>query len=63
MESSVVYVLDVGDFRIDVGGLVGVGVLVWPVGIWLVLESVGLVGALAVDVPKRVVGVWWELFY
>ena len=56
LESSVVFVLDVGEVRIDVGGLVGVGDLVWPVGILLVLESVGLVGALAVDVPKRVVG-------
>jgi len=55
-ESSVVYVLDVGEVRIDVGGLVGVGVFFWTVGILLVLESVGLVGALAVDVPKRVVG-------
>ena len=40
----------------DVGGLVRVGVFFWTVGILLVLESVGLVGALAVDVPKRVVG-------
>ena len=52
MESSVLYVLDVGEVRIDVGGLVGVGVFFWTVGILLVLESVGLVGALAVDVPK-----------
>ena len=56
MESSVVYVLDVGEVRIDVGGLVGVGVLVWTVGILLVLESVGSVGALVVDVPKGAVG-------
>ena len=47
---------DVGEVRTDVGGLVRVGVLVLTVGILLVLESVGLVGALAVDVPKRVVG-------
>ena len=51
-----VYVFDVGEVRIDAGGLVGVGVFFWTVGILLVLESVGLVGALAVDVPKRVVG-------
>ena len=51
-----VFVLDVGEVRIDVGGLVGVGVLVLTVGILLVLKSVGSVGALVVDVPKRVVG-------
>ena len=50
-ESSVVYVLDVGEFRTDVGGSVGVGVLVWTV-----LKSAGLVGALVVDVPKGAVG-------
>ena len=56
MESSVVNVLDVGEVRIDGGGLVGVGVFFWTVGILLVLESVGLVGALAVDVPNGAVG-------
>ena len=56
MESSVVFVFDVGEVRADVGGLVGVGVLVLTVGILLVLKSVGSVGALVVDVPKRVVG-------
>ena len=57
LESSVVYVLDVGEFRSRWSlGLVGVGVLVWTVGILLVLESVGSVGALAVDVPNGAVG-------
>ena len=56
LESSVVYVLDVGEVRIDVGGLVGVGVLVLTVGILLVLKSVGSVGALVVDVPNGAVG-------
>ena len=55
MESSVVYVLDVGEVRIDVGDLAGVGVLVLTVGILLVLESVGSVVALVVDVPKGAV--------
>ena len=31
MESSVVFVFDVGEVRIDVGGLVGVGVLVFAI--------------------------------
>ena len=48
--------LDVGEVRIDVGGLVGVGVLVWTVGILLGLKSVGSVGALVVDVPNGAVG-------
>ena len=56
LESSVVYVFDVGEVRIDVGGLVGVGVLVLTVGILLVLKSVGSVGALVVDVPNGAVG-------
>ena len=55
LESSVLYVFDVGEVRIDVGGLVGVGVFFWTVGILLVLNSVGSVGALAVDAPKRAV--------
>ena len=48
--------LDVGEVRIDVGGLVGVDLLVLTVGILLVLKSVGSVGALVVDVPNGVVG-------
>ena len=56
MESSVVYALDVGEVRIDVGDSVGVGVLVLTVGILLVLSSVGSVGALVVDVPNGAVG-------
>ena len=31
LESSVVFVLDVGEVRADVGGLVGVGVLVFAI--------------------------------
>ena len=60
LESSVVYVLDVGEVRIDVGGLVGVSVLVLTVGILLVLEGAGSVGVLhawwSTDVPNGAVG-------
>jgi hypothetical protein len=55
-ETDVVDLLVVGVVSIDVGDLVGVSVLVWTVGILLVLESAGLVGALAVDVPNGAVG-------
>ena len=47
---------DVGEVRTDVGGLVGVNVLVLTVGILLILKSVGSVGALVVDVPNGAVG-------
>ena len=55
MESSVVFVLDLGEVRINVGGLVGVSVLIWTGGILLVLSTVGSVGALVVGVPNGTV--------
>ena len=51
-----VFVLDIGEVEIDVGGLIGVGVRVRTVGIVSGLKSDGSVGALVVDVPSGAVG-------